>query len=491
MSGPELPASPLSKDAARQLSAGAGWVLFSRGLVRGSDLLKVAALAHFLAPADFGVLGVAMLALMSLEAVTETGVSAALVHRPGDIRDHLDTAFTLQCMRGFIVAGLVYGIAPAIGAFFATPPAIPVLRVLSVFFLIRSLQNPGIILYTRSVNFHPLFMWSLVEAVAGVGAALLALSIFRDVWVLVVSVLVAQTARSVATYVLHPYRPRIHFVTPRAKELLSFGRWVTISNVLIFLVANGDAAFVAKMLDAASLGLYQVAYQFANTPATYVSNSVAQVTFPWYVQARDELDQFRRFLWHAIKRVSLIALPIAAVTAAWSSQLVILVLGEQWIEMVPVVRILCLFGAVRAINGCWGSVYQAAGRPEILAKVTGLQVLVMILLVPPLTLHLGIVGTAVGTTLANVVTLLTAAAQGLRITHAKVADLLRAVAPGVGLSIAILVVGAVVGLLLPSHWTAWQQLTAHVGGMGLLAAFGCIFWRNRVQSVLAAIRASH
>jgi O-antigen/teichoic acid export membrane protein len=257
------------------------------------------------------------------------------------------------------------------------------------------------------------------------------------------------------------------------------------------LVVNSDAAVVAKLLDAASLGLYQMAHQLANVPATQISNAVAQVTFPWYAQARGDLEQFRRFFFHAVRRVTLVAFPIAALTMAWAEQLVLVGLGERWIGMIPTLRVLCLFGAVRAINGCWGSVYQAAGRPEALAKVTAIQVIVLITLVPPLTWQFGIVGAAVAATLANVVTFMTAAAHGLRILEAPARTFISALSGGLLVTVVALIIAGIVGMLLPSDWGALLQLGVHLGAMTIAAAMIALIWRKRSSLLVRSLMADN
>jgi len=109
---------------------GGFWVFALRITSRGLTLIRTIVLARVLAPSDFGLMGIALLAMSALETFTQTGFQAALIQKKGDIRDYLDTAWTISALRGLALFAVLYLAAPYIALFFNTPAATPIMRVI-------------------------------------------------------------------------------------------------------------------------------------------------------------------------------------------------------------------------------------------------------------------------------------------------------------------------------------------------------------------------
>jgi len=90
-----------------------------------------------LVPSDFGLMGLALLAMSALETFIQTGFQAALIQKKGDIRDYLDTAWTVSALRGLALFAVLFFAAPYIALFFDTPAATPIMRVIGVSMLLN------------------------------------------------------------------------------------------------------------------------------------------------------------------------------------------------------------------------------------------------------------------------------------------------------------------------------------------------------------------
>ena len=88
------------------------WLLLGDGLNRAAGLLKLAVLGRLLAPRDFGLLGIALLVQQLIESFSQTGISSALIHKRGEIQDYLNSAWTVQIIRGSAIAALLFLAAP-------------------------------------------------------------------------------------------------------------------------------------------------------------------------------------------------------------------------------------------------------------------------------------------------------------------------------------------------------------------------------------------
>ena len=79
-----------------------------RGSTRGLALLKMVVLARFLTPAQFGVFGIALLALAFLEIITETGINVVLIQEEDEIDSYISTAWIVSIARGVLISIAIF-----------------------------------------------------------------------------------------------------------------------------------------------------------------------------------------------------------------------------------------------------------------------------------------------------------------------------------------------------------------------------------------------
>jgi O-antigen/teichoic acid export membrane protein len=226
---------PLSKRVVR----GGIWVFALRITNRGLGFIRTIILARLLAPHDFGLLGVAMLAIATLETFSQTGFQAALIQKKENVESYLDTAWTVSAIRGIVLFLILFLSAPVIAKFFNSPQATLIIRVIAVSTLLSGFRNIGILFFQKELEFNKQFIYELSATLVDITVAISLAIILRNVWVLVWGGLAANFVRLFMSYMLHPYRPRIRFEKEKFQDLFGFGRWVLGSSILVFLITQG------------------------------------------------------------------------------------------------------------------------------------------------------------------------------------------------------------------------------------------------------------
>jgi len=374
---------------------GGFWVFALRIVTRLFGLGRTIALARLLAPADFGLFGIALLAMSALETFSQTGFHAALVQKKQDTRPYLDTAWTVQLIRAVVLALIAFSIAPYVASFFDTPATKPIIQVIAFSVLIGGFANIGVIYFQKELEFHKQFIYQLTATLADFSVAITAAFLLRSVWALVFGLLARSLVGTVLSYFIHPYRPRLGFNLRQFKELFGFGRWVLGSSILVFLTTQGDDIFVGKLLGTTMLGFYQMAYRLSNMPATEITHVISQVTFPAYSKLQDNLPRLREAYLKVLQITAFISFPLAGLIFILAPDFTSIFLGEKWMPMVPAMQVLAIWGLMRSIGATTGPIFYAKGRPDLATK---LQVLNLVLLggfVYVLTIRLGILGTSI------------------------------------------------------------------------------------------------
>lgn len=371
------------------------WMLVVNTGSRGLDILLLVVLARLLTPQDFGLMGIALLVYAALERVSQLGLDKALIHRiDEDVDDYLDTTWLLQLARGGLLAAVVFLGAPGAARFFGEPRVLELLRVLAVSPLLVGLRNPGVVYFRKRLEFHREVAFQLSGTVTYFVVTLALAVTLRDVWALVVGYVVKDAVFVVTSYLLHEYRPSVSFDPGVARELVGYGKWITASGVVYFLVEQGDDLVVGWVLSAVWVGYYQLAYRLANTPATEITNVIATVMFPTYAKLQEDVSQLRETFYRTTSLVTFVTFPMAAGIVTVAPVFVRGALGPEWLPMVGALQLVAVYGMFLSLAASFGPVWHAVGRPDYPTKIGVGRVAFMALFIVPATNQYGIEGTA-------------------------------------------------------------------------------------------------
>ena len=133
------------------------------------------------------------------------------------------------------------------------------------------------------------------------------------------------------------------------------------------LQEQADVAVIGKITGQVTVGLYSMAKDLAMLPSAKISSAVYALSPPINVAV------MRRLFFQKVCLTAAIALPASVGVALVADYIVAVLLGPKWLPAIPVLRLLCLYAAVRAIDillphpAAAGS--DCAGSPEIFGLV--------------------------------------------------------------------------------------------------------------------------
>lgn len=371
------------------------WMTATNVSDRALQVVLLIVLARLLDPTDFGLMGIALLTLAALRRFSRVGFQEALIQRiEANVDDYLNTVWTVEFARGVGLATAVFLAAPFVAGLFSEPRAVAVLRVVALSPLLMGLRNPAVVYFKKDLAFHRQFSYIMSGSVVNFGAAIVLALILRNVWALVVGYVAADATRLVASYWMDNFRPFPELDRQYLGELFAFGKWITGTEGLQFLISEGDDAVVGFILGAASLGLYQVAYRIAKAPATEVATVVSSVTFPAYSKLQDDADALREVFFKTVQVTTFVSFPVSVGIVVAAPTFVNGFLGDDWIAIIPVMQLIGVYSLLISLGATFGPVWKAIGRPDYVTKLSAVRVVIMAVIILPATQTYGIVGAA-------------------------------------------------------------------------------------------------
>lgn len=339
-------------------------------------LVSTMILARLLAPEDFGLIAMALIAYGLLETISYAGVDLALMRAGNDTREHYDTAWTIQVLQGLFIAACLLLAAPSVAQYFGEPRAKEVIWWVAARAPIESLQNIGVVAFRKELDFAKEFRFTLISKllsfVAVVGAAL----VLRNYWALVFGSLFASVLGVWLSYRMHPYRPRLSMA--RATEIWAFSQWLVISRVGSYLNRRCDEFVVGGHAGTAAIGSYHVASELATLPSSEIVMPVRRAMFPTLAKVAEQHDEYSRAVLSSFSGVVAVCLFIACTLSLVASDVVAVALGGKWPDAAPLMRWLALYGGFSALVLVLEVPLWVAGKTRISAVQSWLELAVIV-----------------------------------------------------------------------------------------------------------------
>jgi lipopolysaccharide exporter len=374
---------------------GAAYYTIASYAMQGIGLLTTPVLARLLTPVRFGAFGLALTLVMFFARVKLWGLNYFIIADPDPDDLQISTQFWLSTLFSTLVLVLIIAAQPILRLIYDQQ----VLLMTIIIAAFAILEQEGLAstpenMLTHQLKYGSISLLQTLSTLLGVLTSLgFAFWGSKD-WALVNGYAVKTTSYCLGVWVLAPRRPRLIFSFERARDLLKQGRHMLVGGLGSFLAFLYDDFAVGTFINKTVLGLYRKAYDLSLVPMSTVGGvlGVASATYSRAAQDRQALSEAVSFVYEA---VALIALPASIGLALIAPEFVPLYLGEEWIEAVPMVRILLLYSLFRPLADSTGGLAAVLDRVKVVQRAGIVMSVVMLVSSTALTLLWGANGAAV------------------------------------------------------------------------------------------------
>lgn len=402
--------SSLKKLAVR----GAVWAFVGHGarqVIRlGGNLL----LTRLLVPEIFGLMALVNTFITGLNLFSDVGIGPSIIqNQRGDDSDFLNTAWTIQVIRGFGLWLCCFLVAWPIASFYEEPRLLWLIPLVGFSTVLSGFNSTAIFTLNRKMALDRLTKFELIVQVIGL-VVMLAWAYFSpNILALVAGILVSEIFKAVWSHQLLPGVSRFAWNKDVVEEIVTFGRWVFISTAMAFCAGQADKLILGKLFSLEMLGIYTIAFTFSEIPREMLRKVSRTVIFP-IVARQTELPR-AKLRDKILRKRKLLLLGLAFLVATLTSfgDLLVLALYNQnysqaaW--MLPLLAI-----------GVWPIVLAdpmarclyGVGKPQYLALGHFLRFLFIVALLPIAFYQTGVLGAIVVISL-NDIPMYVAIAYGL------------------------------------------------------------------------------
>lgn len=259
-----------------------GWTTLGYGSVQFLRLLNNVILARLLAPQILGLMAIVNAIRTGVELLSDVGILQNIISNPkGDKPQFYDTAWTMQAVRGLLLAALCLVLAVPLARFFSYPELAAILPVASLFFVFTGFDSTARGLVQKQLRVARVSLFEVGTVFAALVAQVALALITPTVWALVIGSVISGAITLIGSFLFIPgIRHRVMIDPESARQLLKFGRWVFFSSIIYFFAMNFDRLYFAKHISLSQLGVYGIARSLADIISLFVMRAGSYVLYP-------------------------------------------------------------------------------------------------------------------------------------------------------------------------------------------------------------------
>ena len=370
----------MANSSTQKFKAEIAWNSLTNIITRFISIPALMILARLLTPKDFGIVGLAASFTMLAKIISNMGLSSFLIQQNEKVGEYAHATFWLNYLICVITGLLLLSLAYPISIFFNETSVMYVVMITASGYFIGPLYSVNAILMQKELRIRDTAWREMLLNITDYMGMVVLAWFGLGFWSLVLPRLALHPIALVYNYRLHSFRPRWNLEIQLWKKIWSFGKHIMGYEIIAYLSANMDYYFVAKFYNTKVLGLYKMAFDRAGLVQEPLYNMIGKDIFPLYSKFKDKMGAFRDVFLKSIKRIYFISLPLIVVQLVFAYEIVDIMLGKQWHEIVPVYRVFVVYQLLVALVNPWNKALRAIGRPDIQLKIAAIRVVATVIL---------------------------------------------------------------------------------------------------------------
>lgn len=326
-------------------------------------------LARLLTPREYGLIGLTAIFIVISQTFIESGFRQALIRKQDCTSEDYSTVFFFNLGVAAFLYFILFFAAGYIASFFSEPELKKVIRVLGLSLIIGSFTIIQSTILTKQINFKLITKISFISALfSGVLGIILAFNNW-GVWSLVFRTIAGGILTSILLWAFSKWKPLLIFSKNSFKELFGFGSKLLASNLIDQIYWNIYYVVIGKFFSTQTLGYYTRAEMFKNLPSQSITTVIGAVAFPSLATLQDDPEALKQSFRKVLVSTMLISSVLIIGMAVIARPLIIILIGEKWIQSVEYLQLLCISALFFPASLLNSTMLKIKSRSDIILKL--------------------------------------------------------------------------------------------------------------------------
>jgi O-antigen/teichoic acid export membrane protein len=405
-------------------------------------LLKGFIVAAFLTRQDYGIWGILVVGLGTLEWLKGSAISDKYVQQDEDDQElAFQRAFTFELIIACVFMSLAMLVVPLLAVIYHEPKLIAP-GLLATFLLIpaTALESPLWVFYRR-MDFVRQRTLEAVDPLTAIAVTIaLAIGGF-GYWSLVIGTIAGAIAGAAVALRTVPYRIALRYDRDALRRYVSFSWPLFIAGGAGLVVAQSSLLVANTVLGLAAVGTIALTSSITSY-ADQLDAIITMTLYPAICAVRDRTDLLFETFVKSNRLALMWGMPFGVGLALFAPDLVRYGLGLRWVPAIHLIQVFGLIAASHQVAFNWTAYLRARGDTRPIATVNVVVMAVFLAAMVPLTIADGLDGFAVAMAITAAVALAGRTYVLVRVFpgFAMIRHSARAVAPSIPAAAAVLAV---------------------------------------------------
>jgi PST family polysaccharide transporter len=297
-------------------------------------------LARLLDPKDFGLVAMVTAFTGVFNLLKDFGLSSAAVQRDRITDEQMSMLFWINMMVGVTLAVLLAAIAPLIASFYHEPQLFWVAVALGADFIFTGASAQHSAILQRQMRFTTLAGIEIGALLAGVSIAITMAVGGFGFWALVGQAVAVPAVTAMSLWAKVRWIPGLPRRRTEIGSMVRFGGTVTLNGLVVYIAYNIEKVLLGRFWGAAALGLYGRAYQLISIPTENLNYSIGGIAFSALSRLQDDRERLKSYFLKGYSLILALTMPITIACGVFADDLIIVLLGPKWMDVVPIFRLL-------------------------------------------------------------------------------------------------------------------------------------------------------
>lgn len=348
---------------------GMGWSAMENVTRLGVTFVVSIMLARLLSPEEYGLIGILTIFIAIFNAIVDSGFTNALIRKQDATDTDYSTVFYTNLVLSVILAVILFCCAKPIAIFFERTELVSLTQVMSSVVVINALAIVQRARTTKAIDFKTQTKITVISSIGSGAIGIAIASMGYGVWSLVGQQISNQLLSTIFFWIYNKWIPKLIFSWASFKEMWTFGSKLLASGLIDTAWKEVYQVVIGKCYSPASLGLYTRAKQFADLCSSNLTSVVQRVSYPVLSSIQDDRIRLKSAYQRVIKATMLPTFVLMLGMAACAESMIQVLIGEQWLECVPMLQIICTYGMLYPLHALNLNMLQVQGRSDLFLKL--------------------------------------------------------------------------------------------------------------------------
>ncbi|WP_162054845.1 lipopolysaccharide biosynthesis protein [Pontibacter pamirensis] len=318
-------------------------------------------LARLLTPDDYGLVAMVTAVTGFITIFNDLGLSSAVIQKENINQQQVSAVFWINVIISLGIAIIVALLAPFLVHFYDEERLFYMTIVFSVGIFISGLSLQHSALLKRQMKFQNLALIQAINSFLSILCGVLLAWFGFGYWAIVAIMVLFPSFNTLAFWIACDWRPSFTFKAYNVKSFVKFGAGITGFDLINYFSRNMDNVLIGKYIGSVALGLYTKAYQLLLLPITQLRNPLNSVALPALSTLQNDREKYKSYYKRFLFILAFFSMPAVVFMAVFSEELILIVLGDQWIAASSIFQILALAAFIQPTLGTIGLVMITTG----------------------------------------------------------------------------------------------------------------------------------